>query len=789
MSLFEELIPGEPLSEEEARQWLAAREIPEFVDEVIGLMIKKKEAGSETLFLEVVKEVLQRHLNAAGKGVKAIEAARTLRHNGNDGAVLKGMKNLKAPGKGWGDQTAPLKYGYYDTEPGVPKYCTRDPDIRPTDYQIKRSGVTTWRTTRSKQLQPQHQKDYASTVAGQFNYGAQKCIKQCKAIQAECRRNGTPFYDQDFWFGSRDTMYPKGVPSDCTVTEPKKTMRAKDLYPGATVFANGATSNDIVQGAVGDCFFIGAVSALASCTAQKLNPTQRLFVFSDVENGIYGVMWAKNGGWEWVIVDDWVAVSQDGRGNVWPQYACPGTAPELWPLIIEKAYAKIHYCWDSIDGGWSREALEDLTGGMGYTLDLKSQHRYTHGGRDFNNFKELCDDSLTILGCAVGYHVTSVGGAGRAGEQGAMEGLFKGHAYSVIKFAVTSDGKGFVRVRNPWGNEAEWTGAYSDNDKEWRYNPHHKRELKPEFKDDGAFWMTWDDFRYIFTDIDVVRFFPYEQVALCMFGISQRNDLKAENTYILKVGGNVSNVVISLGQDDQRTHKSHTKRKNARFYRMRLSAYELDRLPDTYSDLQNCLGKKMQSPYEAKRCVFTELTNVKPGYFSLVPKIMGSGVGLHLRVFAPEGTDLQFWRFSDGPQSAMKTDDGKAAGSGIRPVAVPTAVGGQIVADDDDDTNGQISSEQQKKHKIYEALGLDSAEEFEEKVTEVFKDFDYYQYGRLDKRKTLRAFQQLLLHSDKAKEAFDQAWNKANTRDSRYFRVKASEFKDLLEEFVSVLVA
>ena len=36
--------------------------------------------------------------------------------------------------------------------------------------------------------------------------------------------------------------------------------------------------------------------------------------------------------------------------------------------------------------------------GMGYTLDLKSQHRYTHGGRDFNNFKELCDDSLTILG-------------------------------------------------------------------------------------------------------------------------------------------------------------------------------------------------------------------------------------------------------------------------------------------------------------------------------------------------------------------------------------------------------
>ena len=36
---------------------------------------------------------------------------------------------------------------------------------------------------------------------------------------------------------------------------------------------------------------------------------QRLFVFTDIENGIYGVMWCKNGGWEWVIVDDWIAYS------------------------------------------------------------------------------------------------------------------------------------------------------------------------------------------------------------------------------------------------------------------------------------------------------------------------------------------------------------------------------------------------------------------------------------------------------------------------------------------------
>ena len=87
----------------------------------------------------------------------------------------------------------------------------------------------------------------------------------------------------------------------------------------------------------------------------------------------------KNGGWTWVIIDEWIAVEQDAQGSTWPQYAQPGTEPELWPMLLEKAYAKVHFCWDSIDGGWARCALEDLTGGNAYTLDLAKKHRSTFG--------------------------------------------------------------------------------------------------------------------------------------------------------------------------------------------------------------------------------------------------------------------------------------------------------------------------------------------------------------------------------------------------------------------------
>lgn len=59
------------------------------------------------------------------------------------------------------------------------------------------------------------------------------------------------------------------------------------------------------------------------------------------------------------------------------------------------------------------------------------------------------------------------------------EGLIKGHAYSITKVKYVdiqtprSSGKiPLIRIRNPWGNEAEWTGAWGDkwvnvSDNEW----------------------------------------------------------------------------------------------------------------------------------------------------------------------------------------------------------------------------------------------------------------------------------------------------------------------------------
>ena len=48
-------------------------------------------------------------------------------------------------------------------------------------------------------------------------------------------------------------------------------------------------------------------------------------------------------------------------------------------------------------------------------------------------------------------------------------GLIKGHAYSITSVKLMNiqtprmNGQiPMVRIRNPWGNEAEWRGAWSD---------------------------------------------------------------------------------------------------------------------------------------------------------------------------------------------------------------------------------------------------------------------------------------------------------------------------------------
>ncbi|CAE6501551.1 unnamed protein product [Rhizoctonia solani] len=90
-----------------------------------------------------------------------------------------------------------------------------------------------------------------------------------------------------------------------------------------------------------------------------------------------------------------------------------------------------------------------------------------------------------------------------------VNGLFAGHAYSVIA-AREVNGKRFLHLRNPWG-KVEWTGAWSDGSKEWTAEwlallP----QLQHKFGNDGEFLMEYKDFLATWTIIERCRLFNSE---------------------------------------------------------------------------------------------------------------------------------------------------------------------------------------------------------------------------------------------------------------------------------------
>lgn len=84
-------------------------------------------------------------------------------------------------------------------------------------------------------------------------------------------------------------------------------------------------------------------------------------------------------------------------------------------------------------------------------------------------------------------------------EQRLSNGLVKGHAYSItmVKYCEINTPRWrerapLVRIRNPWGNEVEWNGAWSDKSREWNYvTPEERRNLGLTFDHDGEFWMSF----------------------------------------------------------------------------------------------------------------------------------------------------------------------------------------------------------------------------------------------------------------------------------------------------------
>jgi calpain len=210
---------------------------------------------------------------------------------------------------------------------------------------------------------------------------------------------------------------------------------------------------DVKQGTVGDCWFLAVVTTLFWCDPDMMHDMFDV----DEKRGVYTFRFCVEGGRRVDVSVDRLIPCINGAPIGCRPCAWHGVVG-IWPILLEKALAKLMGGYHKMNGGLATTAFMLLVcpARRAYSIMERTQH-----SKSLHNPKDLWN-LLVRHKRAKGFFALSF----RDGEEG--RGLIPHHAYgllSVCKVTMKTGGTvRLVRIHNPWGNCVEWKGRWCDTD-------------------------------------------------------------------------------------------------------------------------------------------------------------------------------------------------------------------------------------------------------------------------------------------------------------------------------------
>ncbi|XP_057319385.1 calpain-A isoform X4 [Microplitis mediator] len=323
-------------------------------------------------------------------------------------------------------------------------------------------------------------------------FRSQGSIQDFNQLRQECLSRGVLFEDPEFpavdsslFFSKRPDRYIEW-------------RRPMEIADNPQLFVEGFSRFDVQQGELGDCWLLAAVANLTMHPNLFFQVVPEDQGFDDNYAGIFHFRFWQYGRWVDVVIDDRLPTY---HGQL--MFLNSAEKSEFWSALLEKAYAKLHGSYEALKGGTACEAMEDFTGGVTemYQMDETPPNLFSILIKAY--------ERNSMLGCSIEPDPNVL-------EAETPQGLIRGHAYSITRVKYvnieTPNQVGkipLLRLRNPWGNEAEWNGPWSDMSPEWRFIPEHeKEELGLTFDTDGEFWMSFQDFKTYFTNLEICNLNP-----------------------------------------------------------------------------------------------------------------------------------------------------------------------------------------------------------------------------------------------------------------------------------------
>ncbi|XP_054899850.1 calpain-5-like [Poeciliopsis prolifica] len=396
-------------------------------------------------------------------------------------------------------------------------------------------------------------------------------------LKKQHNQKGTLFEDPEFP-ATNSSIYYNEPPEGVEVVEWK---RPAEICENPQLFVEGISSHDLNQGTEGNCWMVAACACLAlrKDLWEKVIPDWKEQEWGSNYAGIFHFRFWIFGEWIDVVIDDRLPTS-DGQLI----YCQSKQNNEFWSALLEKAYAKLFGCYESLNGGNTGDAVVDFSGAVAEAIDLQEGKYYADQVKQDKLF-----DTLLNVWDRGGIISSSIKTQGFGLESRTENELVRGHAYSItdVKRVRLSHGLQtyfknetipLIRLRNPWG-KTEWTGAWSDSSEEWsKVGDTEKRQPWHHSVDDGEFWMSFTDWCKNFTDADVCRLINTSLISIrknwneeVNFGKWIRNSDPLLNRcggcmnntetflqnpqYLFDVTKESDEVLISLQQKDRRIHR------------------------------------------------------------------------------------------------------------------------------------------------------------------------------------------------------------------------------------------
>ncbi|KAL8838553.1 MAG: hypothetical protein Q9170_002095 [Blastenia crenularia] len=334
-----------------------------------------------------------------------------------------------------------------------------------------------------------------TNAVASYEQAAAACKAEINGIVRDSLRMNQKYKDPDFDIEKDLSRWLRcGCTEDCLVplgkTEtdlrPRSVKRVEDIFESPQFNIDAISANDVRQGRSGDCWLMSALCALSNSKGML----SRVCVARDEKAGVYGFVFHRDGEWKHSIVDDKLYLTQENfhesiqQRQDWDRINMVDAEEEYrkvmqtgskalyfaqckdqnatWLPLLEKAYAKAHGDYGSIDGGWNGEALEELTGGVTselFTSDILDKDRFWTG--------ELMKVNQSFL----------FGLAQMGGMHEEERGIYRGHAYSIME-TKELDNFRLLKIR-----------------------------LNHTFRNDGSFWITYQDLLKRFQHIDRTQLF------------------------------------------------------------------------------------------------------------------------------------------------------------------------------------------------------------------------------------------------------------------------------------------